>query len=162
MRTPTPTPTMNPVASARDRVGRVTAGPTGKVKRESFSPSVDVVRPTGGSTPLDDFDWADAASAAGEDAEGRDGAVAQAHLFMAARLSEDRLGDSYAAYESLTTAVQRSAGAPSLLVLRALRELALDAGSTLAALECVDQEISATTAVERRADLLVEKAALSA
>ena len=106
------------------------------------------MRPNGRRGPLLEVDWADAATAAWEEAEGRDGEVAQAHLFIAARLSEDRLGDSYAAYEALMAAVQRSAGAPSLPVLRALRELALDAGSILAAVECVDQEMAATTAVE--------------
>ena len=43
-----------------------------------------------------------------------------------------------------------------------LRDLALDAGSISAAIECVDQEIAATGATERRADLLVEKAVLYA
>ncbi len=99
---------------------------------------------------------------AAEEAEGRDGPTAQAHLFIAARISEDRLADSYGAYEHLEAAAARAAGAPLVPVVRALRDLALDAGSILAATECVDQEIAVTTAVERRADLLVEKGVLVA
>ena len=56
----------------------------------------------------------------------------------------------------------RSPGAPLGPVLRALRDLALEAGSISAAIDCVDREIATTGSAERRADLLVEKAVLYA
>ncbi len=116
----------------------------------------------GSAASMEELDWGDAAVSAAEDAEGRDAVTAQAQLYVAARISEDRLGDSHAAFEHLEAAAARGTGAPLLAVIRALRDLALDAGSILAAIECIDQEIAATGAVERRADLLVERAVLHA
>jgi tetratricopeptide (TPR) repeat protein len=123
--------------------------------REESSQSAD-------GAPLDELDWAEAAATAAEEAGGRDGPTAQAHLFIAARISDDRLADSYGACEYLEAAVACAAGAPLLPIVRAMRDLALQAGSILAATEWVEREIAVTAAVERRADLLVEKAVLIA
>jgi len=153
--TQTPTPTITTVALVRERATRAPASATTRLRRETSSQSSD-------GAPLDEVDWAEAAAAAAEEAEGGDDVIAQAQLFIASRISEDRLADSYAAFEYLEAAMARAAGSPLLPVVRALRDLALDAGSIMAATACVDQEIAATAAVERRADLLVEKAILVA
>jgi hypothetical protein len=118
--------------------------------------------PGGGGAPLADIDWQEAAAVAAEDAEGRDATTAQGQLFIAARVCEDWQGDPFAAFEHLEAALARAGGAPLLPVLRGLRDLALEAGSILAATQCLEQEIAATSANERRADLLVEKAVLFA
>jgi tetratricopeptide (TPR) repeat protein len=108
------------------------------------------------------LDWGEIAAAAAADAEGRESGTAQALLYIAARISEERLGDPFAAVELLDAAVARGAGAPLTPVLRALRDLALEAGSILAAIDALEQEVAASGATARRADLLVEKASLYA
>ncbi|MES1206054.1 MAG: hypothetical protein ABUS79_08975, partial [Pseudomonadota bacterium] len=151
------TPTPTPIAVRRDHVAQ-------QVQAHASPPTSRETRePTAGSGALtQELDWEDAAATAAEDAEGREGPTAQSQLFIAARIVEDRLGDSFTAFEHLEAAMARAGGAPLLPVVRALRDLALDAGSILAATECVDHEVGATGAIERRADLLVEKAILHA
>jgi len=102
------------------------------------------------------------AAIAAADAEGRESGTAQALLYLAARISEERLGDPFAAVEYLDEAVARGAGAPLTPALRALRDLALEAGSILAAIDALELEAAASGATARRADLLVEKASLYA
>lgn len=102
------------------------------------------------------------AAIAAADADGRESGTGQALLYLAARISEERLGDPFAAVEYLDEAVARGAGAPLTPVLRALRDLALEAGSILAAIDALEQEAAASGATARRADLLVEKASLYA
>jgi len=108
------------------------------------------------------IDWAAMAAIAAADAEGRESGTAQALLYQAARISEERLGDPFAAVEYLDEAVARGAGAPLTPALRALRDLALEAGSILAAIDALELEAAASGATARRADLLVEKASLYA
>ena|GEM_PF-1735984 len=108
------------------------------------------------------IDWGAMAAIAAADADGRESGTAQALLYLAARISEERLGDPFAAVEYLDEAVARGAGAPLTPVLRALRDLALEAGSILAAIDALEQEAAASGATARRADLLVEKASLYA
>jgi cellulose synthase operon protein C len=149
------TPTPTPISLRYEPRAQSSLRPGGVDNKWSASDAAQ-------GTTVAELDWEDAAITAAEDAEGRDGAAAQAQLFIAARISEDRLADSYAAFEHLEAAVARAGGAPLVPVVRALRDLALEAGSILAASECVDQEIAVTGAIERRADLLVEKAILHA
>lgn len=108
------------------------------------------------------IDWGDLAEAAAEDAEGREGGAAQVSLCVAARIAEDRLGDPLAAVGHLEAALARAGGAPLMPVLRGLRDLALEAGSILGAIDALDQEVAASGSNARRADLLVEKASLFA
>lgn len=109
-----------------------------------------------------EIDWAAMAAIAAADADGRESGTAQALLYLAARISEERLGDPFAAVEYLDEAVARGAGAPLTPALRALRDLALEAGSILAAIDALELEAAASGATARRADLLVEKASLYA
>ena len=101
------------------------------------------------------IDWAAMAAIAAADAEERQSGTAQALLYLAARISEERLGDPFAAVEYLDQAVARGAGAPLTPALRALRDLALEAGSILASIDALEQEAAASGATARRADLLV-------
>lgn len=108
------------------------------------------------------LDWRELARAAAEDAEGREPGTAQALLYLAARISEDRLGDPLAAVEHLEAVAAHTAGAPLGPALRALRDLALDAGSIVGAIDAIDREAVAAGPTAVRADLLVEKAFLLA
>ena len=149
------TPNPNPIPARRDE-----AVPR-PVRANDTAPSLFTDPDPGG------IDWGDLVQAAVSDAEGRESGAAQASLYVAARISDDRLGDPLAAVEHLEAAVARAGGPsppmlPMLPILRALRDLALESGSILGAIDALDREIAATGSNARRADLLVEKASLYA
>lgn len=147
------TPIPRPTAARRDEAA---ASPSSRTPRAvEIHPGIG--EPTG---PVPQ--WAEIAAAAAEDAAGLESGTAQALLFIAARITEDRLGDPFAAVELLDTAMARGAGAPFAPVLRAVRDLALEAGSVLAAVDALEQEAAAAGSTARRANLLAEKAVLYA
>jgi len=109
-----------------------------------------------------ELDWRELEELVRESAEGAEPETAQALLFLAARLREDRLGDPVAAFESLEAALGERAVGARALVLRAERALGLLAGTALVAIQALELELGATSSEVRRADLLVEKASLLA
>jgi hypothetical protein len=147
------TPIPNPIAVRRDDAAQ--APSRSSRGAEPTTPAFD--DPEAGG-----IDWGDLAEAAAEDAEGREGGAAQVSLCVAARIAEDRLGDPLAAVGHLEAALARGGGAPLMPVLRGLRDLALETGSILGAIDALDQEVVASGSNARRADLLVEKASLFA
>lgn len=146
------TPIPNPIAARRDDAAQASRSLRGadQVPLAFDDPDPGII------------DWGDLAEAAAEDAEGREGAGAQVSLCVAARIAEDRLGDPLTAVGHLEAALARAGGAPLMPVLRGLRDLALEAGSILGAIDALDQEVVASASNARRADLLVEKASLFA
>ena len=147
------TPIPRPTAARREE---------GTVSQPRPSRTVEIYPSAGAVGAARGIDWAAMAAIAAADAEGRESGTAQALLYLAARISEERLGDPFAAVEYLDEAVARGAGAPLTPALRALRDLALEAGSILAAIDALELEAAASGATARRADLLVEKASLYA
>ena len=147
------TPIPRPTAARREE---------GTASQPRPSRTVEVYPNAAAAVATRGIDWAAMAEIAAADADGRESGTAQALLYLAARISEERLGDPFAAVEYLDEAVARGAGAPLTPVLRALRDLALEAGSILAAIDALEREAAASGATARRADLLVEKASLYA
>src|SRR3569623_2963331 len=147
------TPIPRPTAARREE---------GTASQPRPSRTVEVYPNAAAAVATRGIDWAAMAEIAAADADGRESGTAQALLYLAARISEARLGDPFAAVEYLDEAVARGAGAPLTPVLRALRDLALEAGSILAAIDALEREAAASGATARRADLLVEKASLYA
>ena len=147
------TPIPRPTAARRDEA----AASTSRTPRAVEVYSGRVIEADAGALA-----WAEIAIAAAEDAAGLESGTAQALLFIAARITEDRLADPLSAVEFLDGAVQRGAGAPLAPVLRGLRDLAIEAGSIVAAIDALDQEAAAAGSTVRRASLLAEKAALYA
>lgn len=144
----TPTPTIDP--PRRDDGAR----PPGAVA----DARVPAPEPRGGPA----IDWADEAAAAAEDADGREGPAAQALLVTAARIVEDHLDDPGAALDHLDAALALGAGPVAGLALRAVRELALEGGSVLGALQALERELATNSSTPRRLELLVEKGFLEA
>jgi tetratricopeptide (TPR) repeat protein len=104
--------------------------------------------------------WEREVAAIDEEAEAREGAAAGALRYAAARLLEDRLGDTTAAVDHLHLALESPARATFPPVLRALRVHALEVGSIWSAVDLLDVEIEARASAGDRAALLVEKAYL--
>jgi tetratricopeptide (TPR) repeat protein len=130
-------------------------------------PAADEGQPSGaaadqGASEPAELDWRELEALLRESAEGAEPEAAQALLFLAARLREDRLGDPVAAFETLEAALGERAVGARALVLRAERALGLQAGTALVAIQALELELGATSSDVRRADLLVEKASLLA
>src|SRR5262245_24542373 len=128
--------------------------PAGARRDEPSPPPIPADAERTSATPDPDLgpDWADEAVAAADDAEGAAPAAAAALLYISARISADHLQDPAAAFDRLEAALGRAGTAPSAEpVLRTMRELALESGAVLAAIEAIDRELGVTTRAERRA-----------
>jgi golgin subfamily B member 1 len=104
--------------------------------------------------------WEAEALALVEEADARDGAVAGALRYAAARLFEEGVGDVAAAMDHLRLAIDETAETTFRPVLRALRLHAIEAGSYWTALDLLEVEQKAAGDAGARADLAVEKAYL--
>ena len=104
--------------------------------------------------------WEAEALALVEEADAREGAVAGALRYAAARLFEEGVGDVAAAMDHLRLALEEPAETTFRPVLRSLRLHAIEAGSYWTALDLLDVEQKAAGDAGARADLAVEKAYL--